>query len=145
MGRFVLCFIGAISLALVPQIALTNSLSKDFFCRAEGRFLTDLEFLENAFNYEVTKEGLQEPFRSLGVQGIREIDPGCCQVLRADNPFNENRTWLDRLLSGPSVWVIIGWDLDPKHGGNNNTNYDMTTCGRIIKRRGDFRPRDYGN
>lgn len=145
IGRPVPHLLGAFALGLLPQIAVADGPPREFFCREAGHFLTDAEFLDSAFAYEVTKKNLPEPFRSLGIRGMKKIDPGCCQVLREDNPFNEHRGWLERLFFDPSVLVIIGWDLDPNHGGNVGTNYDMNICGRVTERRGDFRQRDYGN
>ena len=116
-----------------------------FYCDEQDRFLTDAEFLEIAFVYEVTKRDLPEPFLSLGIDGMREIDPGCCLVLREDNPFLENRSWLGWWLFDPYVFVMIGWDLDPNHGANNATQYDISICGEITGQRGEFRKRNYNN
>ncbi|MBO6924302.1 MAG: hypothetical protein JJ859_19010 [Roseicyclus sp.] len=110
----------------------------EFLCRSEGRFLTDEEFLETAFAYEVRERDLPEPFRSLGIAGLRELDPGCCIVQREDNPFNEPRDWLSRLLFDPQVLVTIGWDADLMRaaGPSAVTNYDFTICGELRERRG---------
>lgn len=124
--------------------ALAEDPPSNFYCKEKGRFLTDLEFLESAFAYEVKDRDLPEPYLSLGISGMQKIDPGCCQVLREDNPFYEPWTWLDRLLFDPPVYVLIGWDLDPHRGATNGTKYDMSVCGKVIERRGDFRKRDFG-
>jgi hypothetical protein len=126
---------------LGPSVAAQERTYRDeFFCHSEGRFLTDEEFLEAAFTYEVNERNLPEPFRSLGISGLRELDPGCCSVQREDNPFNEPyfRNWLSQLLFDPSVLVLIAWDADPKRFAprNASTDYGFTICGELRERRG---------
>ena len=129
-------------MACLVLLLVSGCWEEDFTCRDEGRLLTDAEFLEIAFNYEVSENDLPEPYLSLGIDGIMEIDPGCCAVMLENNPFNEPRDALSRLLFDPTVLVLIGWDLDPNHGPNNSTDYSMTLCGYIIEPRGDYRPRN---
>lgn len=135
--------ISVILLSLGADQALAKEPPSNFYCREKDRFLTDLEFLESAFDYEVEERDLPEPYLSLGISGMKKIDPGCCKVRREDNPFYENWSRLARLLFDPPVYVIIGWDLDPNHGANNATKYSMSICGKVNARRGDFRRRDY--
>ena len=103
-----------------------------FFCREQGRLLGDDEFLEIAFGYEASKDDFPEQLRSLGISGIRELDPGCCVVLREDNPFLENRSRIERWLFDPWVLVLIDWDLKNSHVPPRDANYGMTICGEIV-------------
>ena len=114
---------------------------RNFFCHREGRFLTDDEFLERAFLYEVHQRNLPEPQRSLGISGVRELDPNCCEVLREDNPFNEPwyRSWISRLLTDPLILVLIDWDMDPNEAGSRygfGTDHTFTICGYLGESRG---------
>jgi hypothetical protein len=135
--------ISVILLSLGADQALAKDPPSNFYCREKDRFLTDREFLESAFAYEAEERDLPEPYLSLGISGMEKIDPGCCKVLREDGPFYKHWGWLERLLLDPPVYVLIGWDLDPHHGATNGTKYDMSVCGEVIERRGDFRKRNY--
>jgi hypothetical protein len=122
---------------------------EDTTCKDDGRQLTDAELLESAFAYEVNNKDLPEPYLSLGLSGMREIYPGCCFVMRADDPngFTDpnKRGVLSRLFSDPYYFALINWDLSLGRPTSRSTTYQMSLCGRVSDRGGDFRPRNYDN
>lgn len=130
------------ALVFLVVFVVSGCWEDDFVCQDEGRRLSDAEFLDIAFAYEVSEKDLPEPYLSLGINGIRDIDSSCCFVERETSDWNRRRGLLARLLSDPSVLVVIRWAQDPERFATNRTSYTMSLCGRVIERWGSFRLRE---
>lgn len=100
------------------------SWEEDYTCQDEGRLLTDNELLEKAFAYEVEERDLPEPYVSLGLEGLRETNPGCCLTMRAHEDGYRDpppQGFLSRLISEPYYFAFIDWDVDPDRLTHNST------------------------
>jgi len=116
----------------------TNALwaQESFACWRDDSQLSDSDFLEAAFDHEVSNGTLPPELSALGMDGVLRVSPDCCRVLRVDNPFNAGRGFVSRLLTHPTVWIIVHWPPTQSAGPGPSTDYDMTVCGEVLKRRG---------
>ena len=112
--------------------------AESFKCWSDGRLLPDAELIQGAMDREADY-GLPEPLRNLGAAGLIAKAPDCCFVQRADNPFNENRTWVSRLLSRPTILVTINWAKVSKTSKVAIAYYTMSLCGEVLERHGHDR------
>ena len=132
------------AVACLVLLLVSGCWEEDFTCQDEGRRLTDAELLERAFDYEVSERDLPEPYLSLGIDGLKEINPYCCSAMRMDDPEgfmdNTNRGFLDRLLTKPYYYVSIKWDVGHDVPVPRRTVYTMSLCGHVTKRWGDRWP-----
>ncbi|WP_162561619.1 hypothetical protein [Yoonia vestfoldensis] len=113
----------------------------DYYCHKEERYLTDDEFLEQAFQFEVRTRQLPDPFRSMGIEGLRALNPDCCFVEREDYELNQDhQTFWRRLLWREIVSVGISWssEADTPWLERPRTYYHMSTCGVVESYTGTF-------
>lgn len=104
-----------------------------FFCRSEGRFLTDQEFLFAAYRYELARDNVSDELRSVGLDGLQAKNPKCCEVLREEHPANKDWHLLDRLFLSPSVHVFIDWSAksDTPTPSTPKGRYRIRVCGVV--------------
>lgn len=116
--------------------------SDDYGCSGEGgRVLTDNEMLSLAYQYQVSERDLPEPYVSVGIEEMMQLNDNCCYVLRAEYDLNENRGVFSRAVSRPVVYASIDWRRDPSAPLLQRTGHAMTTCGEVLEAWGSFHPR----
>lgn len=116
------------------SIVLADEIPTEFFCKEKNRYLSDFNFLEEAFSYERSKYGTPDVVEKLGEEGFLISNPDCCVVERENNYINENLNWVDRLFISPTVLVSINWSEAPNQNPFKNTNYLMSVCGEVQER-----------
>ncbi len=130
---------GLVLISVLFAAAARAASPESFACYRYDRELSDMELLEKAFSYEVARYRLPPEIADGGIAGLIKSHPDCCIIERETNPFNENRNLVARLLSPPTIMVVIDWTITPTTAEDLPTRFLLTPCGEIRERWGILR------